>query len=90
MTGERFSHAEQGWDRNTITVTSKGDPVTIVVNGEAGRFSVASAVRVAGSILRSAGEAANGYCTPLTRDDIKKFFAEVGVDIDNLGTDKLY
>jgi hypothetical protein len=90
VSAERFSHTDQGWDRNTVTVTSKGDPVTIIVNGEAGRFSVASAVRAAGAILRSAGEASNGYCAPLTRDDIKQFFAEVGVDIDNLGTDKLF
>jgi len=87
---ERFSHDEKGWYPDTVTVTSKGDPVHIIVNGEPGRFSVGSAVRVAGAILRSAGETANSYGTPLTREDIKKFFAQVGVDIDNLGRNDLY
>jgi hypothetical protein len=87
---ERFSHDEKGWHPDTATVTSMGDPVSIIVNGELGRFSVGSAVKVAGAILRSAGEAANGYGLPLTREDIKKYFAEVGVDIDNLGNENLY
>lgn len=86
---ERFRHTEQGWGYDQFRIGSHNDAVQLHTSNPRGALTVAAAVKVAAALLRAARETANGYGVPLTDGNIRKYFAEVGVDIDDLGTDKL-
>lgn len=87
----RLHRDESTWEGAVVRIGSLGDAVKVgLVEDPAGQpshwaaLSVAPAVRLAASLLLSASETADNYGAPLTKGDVRKYFREVGLDLDSL------
>jgi hypothetical protein len=93
---KRSVWTENSWEGSRVRVGSLGDAVKVGIsepspvpgNADASvkwaALSVAPAVRLAASLLLSASEAAESYGVPLTTGDVRKYFREVGLEVDDL------